>query len=347
MHTAQLQLYSYGKVAEVPALGQSTIRIMLTERSMSSVDDVVYKNETVDAEFNTFGGKDTVTVDNTNTVPAKWIKLNSNRVTPPNVRRDDNVLVWRLGNTDKYFWMDLNDCNIKRLETVLYAFSADPNNPIAEDFSNCYYIEISAHGKSITLHTSQANGEAFGYDIQLDTEASKLTILDTALNEIFLDSANTTIGARNANTTRILLAKKNINMFAPDSISLEAKNLMAFKCTDFKIDASNSYSLDTKTITINSKTYTSTSDSNKFNCPKSTFTGSVNIGENCSVGKNLSVGGNISAGAGRSKGGGGNCNISGGLKCNKADVSGAITCGSIKAGSGNFGSLKHGGGKCC
>lgn len=327
---SQFHFETLAKVALTPEINAWDIEVMPTEKTNQAGTEVVAINQKESIQHKTYGGEDNVTVDTSNCIKATWLPWNTTRKTPPNVRRNDDVLIFRLGNSSKYYWVDNSTKNVKRLETILFAISGDSKNPMASDYSNAYFLEVSSHGKRISLHTSQANGEPFGYDIQLDTDDGKLTVIDTALNQIFLDSAETTIGAKNANGTRILLEKKNINAYAPDSIRYEAVNTIAFKCTDFKIDASNSFTLNaSNSITLSTKTFKSTANSNLFDCPSSTFTGNVSAA-------NISVGG----GASRS-GGGGNCTVAGKMAAK------SVECDEFNAKKGHISSFTHDGPKCC
>lgn len=335
MEMSQFHFHSIALVSKVKSMDTHEILAIPIEVRFAADEEVVAGNTDLGATFTTRGGEDNIRVTTDNSIPAQWIKFNSNRVTSPDVRRNDMVMIYRLGNTEKYYWADYNSKNVKRLETVRYAWSADPDNPMKDDLSNAYFLEISTHNKTITLHTSQANGEPFGYDFQMNTGDGMVQLTDTAGNTVWMDSANTCIGMINAAGTWMHLDKKNINAYAPDSINIKAVNLIQFKCKDFKIDASNSVGIATKdyslnassSITLETATFKSTANSNLFNCPTTVFTGDV-------AAANISVGGGA-------KRGGGNCTVAGTMS---ADT---ITCNSFSAKQGHIDNFSHSGSPCC
>jgi len=225
---------------------------MPIEYRFGAVEDIVDNATVVETLINTPDGEEQLSIINNSSVEATWLNFNSNRRTAPDVRRNDNVIIWRLGDTDKYYWSDMNTSNVKRLETVVYAWSADPNNPMKDDLSNAYFLEVSTHNKTITLQTSQANGEPFGYTLQLNTDEGIFVLKDTDENEIYLNSAETIIGFINANLTELRLDKKNIIAYAPDSITMTAVNNINLNCKDLVVKASNSVSVETKATSIKS-----------------------------------------------------------------------------------------------
>lgn len=334
MSISELRPWSLGLVSKVKPLGTHAIVAIPIEMRLLAQEEVIEGETDETSTFATTGGEDNVRTVSGNSVEATWLKINTTRKSAPDVRRNDLVQLYKLGN-DKYYWTDMDCKNVKRLETVLYAISADPNGPMREDMTNAYFIEWSSHNKTLTLHTSQANGEPFGYDIQVNADDGIIRTIDTAGNTTYLDSANTCIGAKNALGTWFNLDKKNIRAYAPDSMYVKAENLIEFKCKDFKIDASNSISFNTKTykleasasITTKTTTFKATANSNTFDCPSTVFTGNV-------AAANINVGG-----AGRS--GGGNCMVSGALTAN------SIKCSSINGGTAHFNKLTHDGPKCC
>lgn len=351
MEFSQLHMHSLGLVSRIKDLGSHEVTVIPIEIRLAAQEEVISGQYEQQTNFATNDGEDNIKVVSDNSLKAQWLKFNSNRVTAPDVRRGDLVMIYRLGDSDKYFWVDYNSKNVKRLETVTVAFSADPNNPVADDLSNAYFLELSSHNKTVTFQTSQANGEPYGYTFQLNTDSGSFRLLDTAGNTFWLDSAATCIGAKNASGTWLHLDKKQINAYAPDSINLEAVKSINFKCKDFIVKASDSISFDTKaytlnassSITINTKTFKSTATQNTFDCPDSTFTGVVNAAM-------VNAGGlSVAPGAG---GGSGACSVTGPMTANaisaaSINCAGAIVCASIQATSATFASLSHGGAPCC
>lgn len=350
MELSQLHFHSWGLVANVKDLPDKEIKVVPIEYRFGVLESVLDQPEEDEEAYQTDEGEEIVKVIHGTSVTAKWLKFNTNRITAPDVRRNDQVLIWRLGNTDRYFWTDMNVSNVKRLETVVYAWSADPKNPVKDDLSNAYFLEISTHNKSITLQTSQANGEPYGYTIQLNTADGVFQLVDTDQNIMYLNSADTIIGFKNAMETEFRLDKKNIHGYAPDSMFFKAEKTVKWECTDFILNASKSISFETRAWTVNSKdtiNFTTTNWTAKaenisydatdilFKADKVTSNAPTTVATGLLKCAGLSVGGGGS-------GGGGLCVVNnfaefkkglvvkGGLK---ADT---IECETIKAKSGKF-----------
>lgn len=262
MELSQLHFHSWGLVAENPAVNQHNIMVIPTEYRLGHAESIVTNPQEDELEYESDEGVEVVKVLHNTAIECKWMKLNSNRVTPPNVRRNDDVIIMRLGNTDRYYWLDFNIANVKRLETAVWAWSADPDNPMADDLSNAYTLEISTHGKLITLTTTQANGEPFGYTHQYNTGDGRVTLEDTDGNSVYLDSAEREIGMINSDGTSFKLNKKDIEAYAPNNIAWTAVKSISFSCKQMTIVASDSLAIETNDMVVDS--------------PTTTFTGVVN-----------------------------------------------------------------------
>lgn len=268
------------------------------------------------------GNKYTVTMSFGNSLSAKWLPGDTNRITPPDVRVGEPVMIYRMADSNQYFWKTLGLRNdLRRLETVIYAFSATEDEVEELDHTNCYFFEISSHAKQITLSTSKANGEPFAYVIQLNTGDGSFTIKDDAGNSFLLDSAERRIKAINGDGSFIDLNKRNGWLNIPDTYKitckdylLEAKNSITEKTKTALRDASASNTVKTvnhvvdATASVLFKTATITG-----NAPTTSLTGV------------LGVTGAITAAAGTIAMSGGNVTMSGGLTAAKGTFKGNIT----------------------
>jgi len=159
------------------------------------------------------------------TVVAEWIPIgDSNRMTPPDVRRGELVMLYQFADSDKYYWNTLkNDLSFRKLETVVYAFSATPDEKAKPNHNNCYFIEVSTHKGRIHIHTTQANGEPYGYDILLNTKEGNFSITDTIGNQFLIDSSESRILLKNDKGSFIDLDKLILTMQTGDQINLNTK----------------------------------------------------------------------------------------------------------------------------
>lgn len=276
MDMSKVHLHSIGLVSANKPMSTDMISVILVESRFSNDEEILTNPNSQTVDFKTQGGQESVKVTLDNSVPAKWLKSNSNRVSSPDVRRGDRVKIYRVGDTDEYYWEDMNTENVKRLETVTYAFSADPDNPMKDDRSNAYVIEVSSHQKTLTISTSDANGEKAKFNVQINGGDGILVVEDDKDNNIYLDSVNSDIRMKNSFGTMSRLNKKNIEMFAPDSMFLKVANLINFQCKDFVMSS--------KTVTMQNNNTTIEADKVLVNAPQTTFTGNVTT-------RSLSVGG--------------------------------------------------------
>lgn len=309
METSRLRIYSIGIVAENKNLTvtddsgntKPDPMIMATPiEQLMMLDGEIKSNplspeasgtDAAGASYNT-----KVTVDMA--VQAKWFNMSSNRHTPPDVRRGERVLLWQYGDTDTFFWTELNwDNHLRKLETVVMTFSgtqdesADSTHP-----DNCYYLEVSTHEGLITLKTSKVNGEFASYLLQINAKDGVVVLLDDVGNSFQMDTKNTLIAMVNAMGTIWRLDQKKIFGHADETITLEAKdsiflsatNGINLKCKDYVLNASNS-------VSISTKTFTQTNETSTFNTTNTTFVGNVTVNGNFTMpaGKSADFNGDV------------------------------------------------------
>ncbi|EKD22558.1 MAG: hypothetical protein ACD_84C00046G0002 [uncultured bacterium] len=158
---------------------------------------------------------------------ATWLPLGgSNRITAPDVRRGETVVLYRFADSDEFFWVTLiDDFSLRKLETVVFAFSGTKVEGVKMDAGNTYFLEISTHSKMIHLHTSKANGEPYSYDIQLNTAEGFLQIQDDDGNFFKFDSADRHIVMVNRDQSKVEINKTIINFESSDEINMKTRKL--------------------------------------------------------------------------------------------------------------------------
>lgn len=259
VQVSKLRFYSLGIVAENKLPSSKEVEITPIE-DMPMLDGELaavatdYNAKAKDA----LGSNYEDTVELTTTVKAKWFGMGAgNRITAPDVRRGEKVVLYKFGDTDKYFWMTQNeDLKLRKLETVIYAFSGTTNESAEMNADTFYFIEISTHKKLITLHTSKDNGEPYGYDIQLDTGNGKLVVTDDVGNYVLLDSSQTQIVLRNVDETTFDMKGPNLDITVPQTYTV--------KCKDYKLDASGSVDIKSGTTKVQSSGGTQIKDSSSM-----------------------------------------------------------------------------------
>lgn len=323
MNASKLVLYSYGVVAANKPLTTNTIEVTPMETvSMSNGELTDNLNSSNTKGKDADGSSFETTVKSAATVTARWLPFSSNRKTSPDVRRGEKVAIWKFADADKYYWSELEyEAKLRKLETVIYSFSATEDEKEESTSETTYFLEISTHTKMIHLHTSVSNGEPFGYDIMLNTKDGTFQLRDTIENMIFLDSGSKRIVLKNA-------AESYFDLFAEDlfvnivgnmstKIGGNRSTVIEGNCSttiggnrtmvvegDYDLTANGSY-----------KTTTPTAD---FMTPMLSTSEQFKTGANATIGAALIVSQGMTTGSG---GGPGTLTISGNL-----DLDGSIQC---------------------
>lgn len=187
----------------------------------------------------------TVTVKRSSSIRAHWLSFDTNRITPPDVKRGEHVVVWQYADEDRFYWSSMSmDAMLRREESVIYAYSAtqDPDE-ILNLRTNMYTVEVSPRDKHVTIHTTQANGEPYEYTLSLNTELGIFFISDNDGRTIQLNSSEDLIRLVNANGTTIELIQEMINLTAVGPITLSSDdivNLLAGRDLTLNIEGNTS-----------------------------------------------------------------------------------------------------------
>lgn len=147
---------------------------------------------------------------------ADWMPVDSNRLSAPDVRRGEEVEIWRLADSDVYYWRSRSTrLGQRTLESSIYAWAAAPDiTDEKRNATNSYFLEISTHVGHITLSTSQKNKEPFGYRLQINTRDGKVVLQDQTGNTIYMDSKERVIRSLNSTGSEIAINDKDIYMKA-------------------------------------------------------------------------------------------------------------------------------------
>ena len=225
--TSQFRLYTLGTVAANKKLGSKTIEFTPDEDNFFVDGEITDNADTVTTSgTNATGQTYEKSLTTTASMEATWMPIGqSNRMTAPDVRRGDRVIIWQYADADKFYWdKAINNPKLTKLETVIFALSnvrAENEEMAAE---KTYYLEGSTHNKYLHLHTSANDGEFCEYDWQINTKEGFFQFADSLGNVIEVDSRNTKITLTNADGTSVVLDKQNLDIFAPDSIRMKAGN---------------------------------------------------------------------------------------------------------------------------
>lgn len=217
--TSGLKLYSLGIVVEDKQRGSMLIKV-------NPVEELNLFNGPMDKHSvkhevnlpNVKGVSKSEKIEGGSYIVAKWIPYgHSNRLSAPDVIKNETVLIFRFGDTHEYYWTTVfSEPKIRRLETVLYGFGNKKVPLDPWDKESSYWFEVSTHDKYIKLHTSKSDGEPFEYDITIDTGTGFIEMKDSVGNYIKLDSPSNSITAK---------ANQDILLDAP-TITLRANHVI-------------------------------------------------------------------------------------------------------------------------
>lgn len=294
---SKLQLYSIGIVVEDKKDGSDDIVVFPVEE-LPHVDGPVadHAPDYQVAMPNAGGVEQTSKLKGSATLTAKWLPWGqSNRITAPDVIKNETVAIFRYADTDEYYWTPIfREPSIRRLETVCYMYG-NLKAPLKEwDKTTSYWVEVSTKKKYIKLHTAKSDGEPFGYDVTIDPQNGFVEIKDDRGNFFKIDSEATVITLENVEKSQVELNKDKIHSQATDSITSETKTTTQ--------NSSDLHTVNAKTFVVKSAgasmTLTSggdvsveTSSNVTLNAPNITINGNLKVNGKVDVTEDLHLGG--------------------------------------------------------
>lgn len=193
-----LVLYSVGVVVENKP--EKTDIILVTPIEKLNIQESGLINEKVREYKNNdlpdmYGTVQKAEIKGTNKIKAKWIPFgHSNRITAPDVYAGETVILFKYEDVDEYFWTTIfREPSIRRLETVLYAFSNQKEYGKTFDKKTSYWLEVDTRNKKVTFFTAKNDNEYTSFTVSFDTKEGLFTLTDDNGNSIVLDSQKNSI----------------------------------------------------------------------------------------------------------------------------------------------------------
>jgi len=277
---SSFKIYSLGKVAENKVRSENKIKVTPFE-PLNMLDGEIKSNpEQLEVEGTDAAGEQyTSSITTDNTLEADWWPFSpGNQATAPDVRRGETVLLWRLGDSNEFYWMALGlDNDLRKLETVVMMYSATQDE--AEETltaDNSYVLTVSSHDKLLSLSTSKANGEYTRWNAQFNLADGRFIITEDNGHEISIDVPERQIVLLNPDMSRIVIDKTNIDMYCDDDFSMTAGKTISLECKDYKLNA--------QTVTVNANNVTYKSNSVMMDTPTMEVTGELKTGNKASIG---------------------------------------------------------------
>lgn len=196
---SKFHFYSFGIVAankprhdgDVPA---TNVEVFPQEKFSMSAGEITDNVDKIDVKGKDGAGNDYQgQIQTKASLTCMWLPIGEpNRVTPPDVRRGEQVIIYRFADTEYYFWSSAFNNLMRKLETVTHWYSGTPDDssgaPTAKTADNGYIVEVSTHDGHILISTSKLNGEKCRYTVALDGKNGKFNLTDDLGTDIDLDS---------------------------------------------------------------------------------------------------------------------------------------------------------------
>jgi hypothetical protein len=132
------------------------------------------------------------------------------------------VVIYQFADMNKFYWTTLqDDTHLRKLETVIYAWSGTADEDAKNGPDNSYFLEISTHRGVCTFHTSNANGEFCAYDIQIDSKNGRVVIKDGVGNYFLLDSQAHQMRMENVDGSIVDITKQIATITTVSEINLK------------------------------------------------------------------------------------------------------------------------------
>lgn len=241
------RLVSIGTSKENKPRNSFTLNVLMNEQAMATDGEIKFDPKEVVREWqDNVGTTHQVKTTQERSVPCEWLPSEDNRATPPDIMRNELVEVWRLGDSDKYYWRSLALKNgLRALESVVYTWNASPNpGGGGIDFDTCYFMAISAHDKQFTIGTSKANGEPNAWRLQFNTAQSEFTLTDQNGQEFEIVSSEKKLQLKNVDGTYIKIEGQEIEMSANAKITLKVGGTSYVMTPEGIVETTTKYELN-------------------------------------------------------------------------------------------------------
>lgn len=192
---SKLTKYGYGRVVKDSIEDDWNIEVFITEHVSDVSGDAASKTKINNTVTDKDGNVNSNVLESGGTITARWLPMGiSNRVTPPNVKIGETVMIYNYAGTDEYFWEDYEtEPGLRKEEKVMHFFSNKKEKDDSSGWiSKGYYTLVDTINKVVKLFTSDNNGEYTTYNIQINTREGSMIVEDGKGNHIKLKSTEDT-----------------------------------------------------------------------------------------------------------------------------------------------------------
>ena len=215
--------FSKGVATENLQPGSRTLPITLAEMFPAQAGEITSRYDTQEitgqnAEGTSYASKATTT----SSITAEWLPFGSNRISAPNIRRNEAVLVWATADHSEYRWTALGDHDdYRNTEIVIFGFRAAKDyekKPNTTDSMYCF--EVNTERGLIAVSTTTDRGEFTRTALVWDTAEGTWTYEDGVKNKICSDAKERMIWMENADGSQVGIHQGRAWMKAPDMVSI-------------------------------------------------------------------------------------------------------------------------------
>ena len=227
-NTSSLKHYSLGIVIQDKVEGSDIIKVDPIESFTLDQGKITEDSRKYDSQLKDHKGVEKKQkLVGGSVVEAKWIAYGySNRESAPDVYKNETVILYRFANDPRIYWTTIfREPMIRRLETVVYAYSNQPSGLVEYDADTSYWEKWDTRRKVIHRHTSDNDGEPFKYDIITNAKEGWHLITDDVGNYLRIDSSKTTNTLINAAGTYVVEEKDRLYGYAPTYICLSSPTI--------------------------------------------------------------------------------------------------------------------------
>lgn len=227
-----LQPYSVGEAVANIQVGQTELMVRPTEKQThldGEATDIV--TDTTTSGKDSQGGAYSDVAQSGVAIKASWLSRNPWLKFPGLVRRGEEVQIWRVGDSDQYYWELMGTSNhLRRKDIMLLVFSNTRDEETTELTSdNSVFFTIDTVDKHITLSTPTNDKELTAFMLQLNYGDSNFSISNTKGDTFLMDTPKALMLLKNSADTLVKLEGSGVD--------IEASKYVKIKTDVFEVDA--------------------------------------------------------------------------------------------------------------
>ena len=222
-YSSTFRPFSKGIATENLAPGSRMLPITLAEMFPAQTGEITSRFDIESTTGQNVDGTSYAAKSKTSSsIVAEWLPFGSNRISAPNIRRNEAVLVWATADHGEYRWTALGDHDdYRNTEIVVFGFRA------AKDYSktpntmdSMYCFEVNTERGLIAVSTTTDRNEYTRTALVWDTMEGTWTYEDGVENKFCSDARENMIWMENVYGSQVGIHKGRAWIKAPDMVSI-------------------------------------------------------------------------------------------------------------------------------